>query len=175
MTTSTTLWTTSLPLSLIFMLANPSINLLITSLTPSHLYLGNTFDNPVDYLPFCLIYLSFGHAQEGYSKDAHFNKSINHLPPSLQTLSLSNYFNQPVLSLPPSLTHLSFGYFFNQPILCSLPPYLTSLFLGMHFDHPLSTPLPKYLMDLSIHQHYSLPLPPLPPHLVVTRRVDFVA
>lgn len=110
----------------------------------THLTFGPHFNSPVDnLLPLSLTHLTF----DGDYSFSVFNQPINHLPPSLIYLSLSEMFNQPIDNLPSTLTHLTLRRFFNHSIN-NLPSSLTYLYLR-DFEQPVNS-LPSSLMHLHV-------------------------
>lgn len=124
--------------------------LLITFLHPSHLYLSNNFNLPLNHLPLSLLHLGLG---------GSYNTPIDKLPPSLLCLRVGNDFN-PIcllLSLLSILTTVSFKTDFNQP-LHSFPPSLRRLKFGKEFTQPLDH-LPSSLTCLNFNgSKFNLPL-----------------
>lgn len=93
-----------------------------------------------DNLPLHLTTLEIGGANNrlttSYSPGQGFSQGLDHLPPSLTSLSLHQFVNVPGLDyLPRNLTFLSTASFFNLP-LDHLPDSLTKLVLNSNFNLP---------------------------------------
>jgi hypothetical protein len=84
-----------------------------------HVQLGHKFKLYIDNLPPNLVLLRF-------EPKSVFNRTVDHLPPSLKTLTFGACFNHPVSHLSLSLKQLTFGTNFNHPIN-QLPSSLTTL------------------------------------------------
>ncbi len=135
------------------------------------IYDQNSFNKPIDNLPYSIIKLELGHK---------FNQSINNLPNKLIELKIGNDFNHPIDNLPQTLRKLELGRNFNQPIN-NLPNNLESLILGFNFNHPIDNlnpnlkkielgknfnqrinSLPNSLESIVFDKYYTLPLDNLP-------------
>ena len=82
----------------------------------------------------------------GYS----FNKSINKLPNSINSLTLGRYFNQPVDNLPSNLIQLTLGHDFDK-LINNLPSNLINLTLGYNFNRFVDN-LPDTVKQIKIRE-----------------------
>ena len=112
-------------------------------LTLTHLILGDSFNENVDFLPHNIKVIIFGE---------NFNCSVDLLPNSLTHLTFGSNFNQKVDKLPKLITHLTLGKNFNQPTEF-LPDSITNLIFGFNFNNLLK--LPKNIAYLELGFKFS--------------------
>ena len=109
----------------------------------THLILGDSFNENVDFLPHNIKVIIFGE---------NFNCSVDLLPNSLTHLTFGSNFNQKVDKLPKLITHLTLGKNFNQPTEF-LPDSITNLIFGFNFNNLLK--LPKNIAYLELGFKFS--------------------
>ncbi len=111
----------------------------------------NSFNKPIDNLPFSVIKLELGNK---------FNQLINNLPNKLIELKIGNDFNQPVNNLPITLKKLVLGENFNQSIN-NLPTNLELLVLSKNFNQPINNLNPN-LKKIQLGENFNQPINTLP-------------
>ncbi len=114
----------------------------------------NSFNKPIDNLPFSVIKLELGNK---------FNQLINNLPNKLVELKIGNDFNQPIDNLPHTLIKLELGENFNQQVN-NLPIGLIELILGNNFNQPVNN-LPITLKKLVLGENFNQSINNLPTNL----------
>jgi len=120
------------------------------------LYLGERFNQTIDYLPQSLKILIL---------EDNFNQSVNHLPKNLKIIKFGRKFDQPVNYLPQSLKELKTGLYFNQNI-DYLPQNLEKLILNSLFKQPINR-LPQNLKVLVFKSSTTLNMNIIPKSLEI--------
>lgn len=148
------------------------------------LYIGDSFNHPLDDLPDSIKILHIGRS---YSHDlndlpnglhtlittnddfASFDHPIENLPCSIKRLELNGSFNQEVTTWPPQLEILQVGYFYRKPIK-NLPASLKVLKMNS-YDAPEDSTSPGLItvdkfpskledLELPVFWNYSIDYPP---------------